>query len=686
MKQCFFVSLIIILTAQANPAASAGQSNWYTDSFFLLHEDHHTKPDANVGADANPQLTEQLINLSRPDSIQIHAKGRPGWTTYPSKIGHVPPKLACDVLGLWRDIARRNDYHWSIYYNIGRDAEIMKRRPEWNRSKQDGSEWEHALCYHSGVAEEYIWPMLREIMVNYNPDGFWFDGSVFTINLCYCPSCQKRFKSQTGLDDLPKSQDEPGWAEFHEMQRQIYREFIHKTCKLIHSINPECLVTFNLAYAFRMPEKPDPGIAYLTVDIANKVEKLAIEAHWFDGVGLPFELMTTGHVAYKQTQPNKKAKSKKVAKSKHQIQQEMAITIANGGRFNLWDTPTSTSGINPNLHRFYGEVVGPFLRSRQKWSLGSKRLPDVSLLHSAAAHHANTGNDTKSFRNPNLRIDSAANMLARLHLNYEIPGDWRLYDQDIRSPLLIVEDPKKLTRNDVNALIQFISSGGNALVTGAGLQHDQRLPKVFGLTKIAPAQEPEVLVLTINGRKYSFQQNFFKVKTGRAKTILTVTDTAGKTWPFLTAYGHGRGTAYYIPAPLFHTNNDQLSSLELLRDVMAIVSPPEKRLLTTEAPEHVEVVLRLQDNQYVLHMVNMAKGQRTYYPPRRKRQRPVPFIHSLPAVEAHKASIRLPRKPKKITVQPADIVLKDWRYVDGRVELVVPKFEVHQMIVLQLDD
>ncbi|NLS95072.1 MAG: hypothetical protein GXX96_23185 [Planctomycetaceae bacterium] len=107
-------------------AATGRAENWYTESFWLLHEDHHTTGVHEVGRDADLEETSRLVGLVKPDMIQIHAKGNPGWTTYPSKVGHVPPKLAKDVLAIWRDAARR-------------DGEIMKRRPEWNRMFRDGS-------------------------------------------------------------------------------------------------------------------------------------------------------------------------------------------------------------------------------------------------------------------------------------------------------------------------------------------------------------------------------------------------------------------------------------------------------------------------------------------------------------------------------------------------------------------
>jgi hypothetical protein len=672
----FAALFAMLLPSRASATGEAG--DWYTGSFYLLHEDHHTGPTAAVGADADPAETERLVNLSRPDVIQIHAKGNPGWTTYPSKIGHVPPKLARDVLGLWHDIARKNGYHWSIYYNIGRDGEIMKRRPEWNRSRRDGSEWERALCYHSGVAEGYLWPMIEEIMAGYEPDGFWFDGSVFTIHPCFCPACRRRLKTGAGFD-LPEGRGGAAWSALHEVQREVYREFVGRTCKRIHAIDPDCLVTFNWAYSLRMPEKPNPGIAYLTGDIANRVEGLSPEAHWYDGVGLPFDLMTTGY-----TYVDDDGRTRRRPKPAPQIQQEMAVIIANGGRFNLWDNPSPTSAVDPNLHQFYGRVVAPFLRSRRQWCLGSRRVPDVSLLHSSAAHYALADRTANSFNRADPAIDGATDLLARLHLDYEIVGDWRLREQDIGSGLLIVEHPAALDREDVTAMTRYVESGGHVLLTGQGIHHDERLKRLFGLATIREAVRPETLTCTIQDRRYSFTQTLFRVQPGKAEMRCCAADIDGARWPFLTVNEFGRGLAYYAAVPIFSSSDKEAVPFDLVRDIMNTVWPAERRHVTTEAPAHVEIALRRNGSDRILHLINMAPGERTYAP-KRGWYRPV-TIHSLPRTGPHKTTVRLPGRPETVILQPEAVPLEDWTYKDGRIELRVPPFDVHRMIVIELDE
>lgn len=70
---------LAILLALTSHTAQAG--NWYEECIFFLHEDHHAYGWDPVGHDASIQQTSQLLALCKPDMIQIHAKGGPGWTT-----------------------------------------------------------------------------------------------------------------------------------------------------------------------------------------------------------------------------------------------------------------------------------------------------------------------------------------------------------------------------------------------------------------------------------------------------------------------------------------------------------------------------------------------------------------------------------------------------------------------------
>ena len=659
-------------------AATCRADNWYTESFWLLHEDHHTSGNYEVGRDADLEVTSRLVGLVQPDMIQIHAKGNPGWTTYPTKIGHTPPKLAKDVLAIWRDVARQDSYHFSAYYNIGRDGEIMKRRPEWNRMLPDGSPVDRALCYHSGVSEGYLWPMIREIMEGYQPQGFWFDGSCFTVRQCYCPKCKERFRKERAMAS-PQKPGNPGWADYHEMQRQVYREFIAETCREIHKIDPRCLVSFNWAYSIRMPEKPDPGIAYLTGDIGNRVEGLSAEAHWYDSTGMPFDLMTQVNTL----QPAGEDAAAGLAmrpKPRPQIEQEMAIVIANGGRFNAWDNPTPESGLVHERFEFMAEVMTPFLRSRQPWCEKSRRAADVSLLHSATMHYAATESAATSFTKTNNRIEGATGLLPALHLNYEMLPDWRLESGDVGSPLVIAEHPKGMTRKTADHLLEFVRGGGSLLLTGMGISQDKRFADLFGVRILSAPAGPERLTVTLGDTPRDFDHWLFRLEATTAGTLLHVLTADGKGYPLLTRSTLGKGRLYYAALPLLTKHGKQTVPHPVVENVFEQVLPASQRLLHTDAPETVEIVLRRRGNRQIVHLVNMAPGERKLY---RSGDRSYPMIASLPPAPKCRVALRQQARPTSIRLQPQDVPVDNWDYEDGRVTIEVPTFAVHQIVAVE---
>lgn len=603
---------------------SSSASNWYAASFYLLHLDYHTTAPMEVGRDADPAETARLLGLSRPDVIQIHAKGNPGWTTYPTRIGHAPPRLSNDVMRVWAGIARDQGYRFSAYYNIGRDGEIMKRHPAWNRIKANGSPVERALCYHSGVAEGYLWPMIDEIIDRYRPDGFWFDGSCFTVANCYCAKCRARFAKAQNLEP-PKNPRQPGWAEFKEMQRQVYREFVAATATRIKQRDPRCLVAVNWAYALRMPEEPPPGLDYFTGDHGCQVDELSPDAIWYDSQGRPFDLMTT--IFYRDAKTSH-------PKPRAQLEQEMAIIVAHGGRYFAWDNPTPESALVPERHELLGKVVAPFLRARQKFCLGSRRLPDISLFHGATAHYALSAASPLMFPRQNPPLLAASEGLRRLHLNHEMISDRRLDLLDIRSPLLLVEDPAALSDANVQALRRYVEKGGKLLLTGRATTNAQ-----FGLPTIEEASE--------------------SVPVAQREL--------------------GQGKMFYSPLPLF--GKDRALSPERRNFILKHVLPESERLVTTDAPPTVELVLREKASAQVLHLVNLASGKRLRDPQANS------FVSlritDIPPAPPCRVSLKLPARPKSVMLQPQALKLRDWEWEEGRLNCRVPAFGIHQLVVIQ---
>ncbi len=264
-----------------------------------------------------------------------------------------------------------------------------------------------------------------------------------------------------------------------------------------------------------------------------------------------------------------------------------------------------------------------------------------------------------------------------MHLNYELIPDYRLAGGDIRSPLLIVEHPTAVTEETAAGVLHFLTSGGRVLWSGRGL--DAQLQEVLGIEIVADAAGAELLHLVGEGESMAFRRPLYRVECRQAEPRIEVQTTDGKIFPLLTSRRVGRGQVFYAASPLMTRLRIQAVPLALLERVFDTVLPPGERRVTTDAPDDVEIVLRQKDNRQVVHLVNLAAGQREVTPWRVHRLRK---ITNIPPVPPCHLSLRLPARPMSVYLEPQHRELHDCPYADGRLEVLVPEFAIHQMIVV----
>ena len=58
-------------------------------------------------------------------------------------------------------------------------------------------------------------------------------------------------------------------------------------------------------------------------------------------------------------------------------------------------------------------------------------------------------------------------------------------------------------------------------------------------------------------------------------------------------------------------------------------------------------------------------------------------ITDVPPVPQCNVFVRLPSRPAAVCLQPQDVVVKAWKFNDGRLEFPVPGFDIHQMIEIK---
>ncbi len=209
-------------------------------------------------------------------------------------------------------------------------------------------------------------------------------------------------------------------------------------------------------------------------------------------------------------------------------------------------------------------------------------------------------------------------------------SDRRLEQGDVRGRILLLEDTVALTDENRRALRRYVERGGRVLLTGRAI--------------------------------------------GAAQWTGSVASVG---WG-LTRQACGQGEVFGLPQPVFKSGSERLQGNA--KEIFEYLVPPKDRWLTTDAPETVEVLLREKDGLKILHMLNIAPGQR-------QRDLQAPgflnlLVKELPPAPACKVSLRLSQPPVSVRLQPQDQAVTNWTWRAGRLELSLPSFQTHQIVVI----
>jgi hypothetical protein len=134
-----------------------------------------------------------------------------------------------------------------------------------------------------------------------------------------------------------------------------------------------------------------------------------------------------------------------------------------------------------------------------------------------------------------------------------------------------------------------------------------------------------------------------------------------------------------VLCPAFSATKESPQNAGVLKSlrtrILETAVPTSQRLLTTSAPEFVEAILRQQGSDYILHLVSCAPGKRELFPSRHPHYR----ITDIAAMPDCQVSVRLPRKPRAIRLQPENTAVTTWNYEAGVVRMQIPAAAIHQM-------
>ncbi|MGI8483711.1 MAG: alpha-L-fucosidase [Thermomicrobiales bacterium] len=664
----------------SNDLDTAERPNWHDDAFFGIHYDLHAKSqDTELGRELSAEHLIERLQRVQPDWIQCDCKGHAGYTSWPTKIGYTSPGVVQDSMRIHREATRQLGIPLGMHYSGVWDTVAIEKHPEWGRINDqgvpdtlgDGSP--DSTCRLSGYDRELMIPQMLELVDEYDVDGFWVDGENWAARPCWCDRCQAAYRDAYGDREIPRSPDDPGWADWLAFHRQLFVDHVRGYADAIHARKPSCTIVSNWMYTMRQPDAVEAPVDYFSGDFDWRwgADRAAVEGRLLDGRGRSWDLMAWGFTKsgpIPDTAPW-------VMKSATQLSQETAEVVALGGAVMIYDTP-QRSGWLTGWHQDTLAEVAHFCRARKETCFHSVSRSEIAILH-PKDHYYTVAGPLFEQRNANYAIEGALHALLELQYSADILTDDAVQRRGLdQYRMIVVPERTQLGDETYAALDVFANRGGHVLLTGPTAAVD--FPDLVGAVVDGPVITDPVYLAAANravGVDGPWQPVTPKVGTESWGHALRQQELGKDETDqvIVTHHPHGEGSVTVVHGPFFeqyHNEHPPMARrfLDELIDRLNISWE-----VVVDGPPALEVTVRTQDDQLAINLINRGAGE-TLSPRRVMFDDLTPIANVCIKVSRQEA-------PHSIRLEPSDDPVP-WAYLNGTLDITVPVVRIHDIVVI----
>ena len=666
---------IVYLTAGATlwsqaevpkPAAAASQPKRLAraDSFLGIHFDFHAGPDCNeIGKNTTPAMIDNIIDLVRPDYLQIDCKGHRGLSSYPTKAGSPAPGFVGDPLRTWRDVTARRGVALYMHYSGVWDSEAILRHPEWGVVNADGTTNGNATSFFGPYADQLLIPQLRELAGEYGVDGAWIDGECWASVPDYSPAALKAFQASTGIDIIPRRPGEPHWFEFLQFHREAFRQYLRRYIAEVKKTCPNVQLCSNWAFTDHMPEPVSAPVDFLSGDYSpeDSVNSARLSARYLARQGKPWDLMAWSFT----TKPGAGGRTQKSAL---QLQREAAVVLALGGGFQAYHKQKRDGSIFDEQMPVMAEV-GQFCRARQSICHHAMQVPQVALLYSTAAHYRHVNG---LFSRDLARMSGTLQALLESQLSVELLGEHHLSGRMQEYPLIIIPEWTYLDAPFKQELSAYVRAGGSLLLIGpqtAALFADELAATPSGTVSSGGRYlESHQAFVGLQGESQSMTLDAKAQPFGRLFST-NVLNSPSQPAASVTPLGRGKIAATYFTFGRNYLSDRSDLKRQFLQDLCRQLFP--NPLVEVTGSRDVDVVVNRIQGKLAVNLINTAGPHQSE-----------PILESVPPLGPLTVTVRQPAAPIRVSLEPGHQAL-DFEYRNGLIQVRLPRLEVHDIVVIE---
>ena len=453
--------------------------------------------------DWNPEFLSRLnvdeyVEALKDAGIQAAmVKGRPhtGLAYYPTRVGRMHKGLkGFDFLGTMVQKCHENGIAVVAYFTQIFDNWAYENHPEWRLVTSDGMGMRELhekkdmktgrygiVCPNNEGYRAYVKACLTEMNELYDFEGMFLDMTFFP-EVCYCPSCRKRYKDETGKE-LPRKIDwkDPDWLEYAYKRDEWIADYAKFATDCVKKIKPHVTIEHQLSNIAGSWIVADTELLLDAIDCASGdyyggfLQQTFINKYYKNiSPNLPFVYHTSRcdpELAYHTT-----------TKTEEEMLLHVITSLVHNGAFLLVDAINPDGSIVPEVYHGLMKRVYGVTRQYEKY-VGGETYRDAAVWF--ATHAKFDPNETdidvmeKTF-SPAYYMKSpvaASSVLREYNVPFEVIGTKNIKDE--KAKVMILSHVANIRDEEMDEIEAYLAKGGNLLVSGP--VGNERLQKLIGI-------------------------------------------------------------------------------------------------------------------------------------------------------------------------------------------------------------
>ncbi|MEG0909983.1 MAG: alpha-L-fucosidase, partial [Ruthenibacterium sp.] len=436
----------------------------------------------------DPEHLEKLLKDAGAQQIVVKCRSHTGLAYYPTKVGRMHKGLhGRDYVKEMSELCHKDGIAVMAYFSQIFDNWAYENHPDWRVINGEGKtsrEYEEynspmmfrkgrygIVCPNNPDYRAYVKACLTEITANYDFESIFLD-MPFWSEVCYCPSCRKKYYEQTGRE-LPRVIDwaDPDFRAWQALREEWMADFAAFSAHCVKDIKPAVTIEQNMSIAtapwqFGTSDLIADSCDYVGGDLYGGYLEQSFICKYYRNLSkvLPFVYITSRcdpGLSYHTT-----------TKSENELLLHALTALVHDGAFSICD------GANPDgtlCDKVYtGVVKNAFAKSRKY-----EKYVNGNLLTNVAVWFANRSKyDWKdngknvcstafhdSFFNDFINNPvKMAEILRQENIPYDVIPSKTL--NGLTDDVLVISNVVSIRDDEMDAIEKYVMNGGSLYISG----------------------------------------------------------------------------------------------------------------------------------------------------------------------------------------------------------------------------